>query len=92
MKIDAHITDVKTGETALYRDDYDNTGSDMFSAEECIEYMWSEGNYACDCNRELFFAAAKGLPEPDYRCGDGRFAVRVVERGTDRVIYEDGDA
>lgn len=36
-----------------------------------IEFMYTDGNYACDCNRKLFLARAKQQPEPvEDRCGD----------------------
>ena len=54
-------------------------------------YIWEEGNYACDCNRELFFARGRGESEPaneNLRCTDGRFLVRVVaEDGS--VVFDD---
>lgn len=44
-------------------------------------YWWLHGNYECDCNRELCFERAGGVPEsvvdelePD--CGSSRYAVR----------------
>ena len=55
------------------------------------DYIWSEGNYSCDCNRELFFARGRGEPEPaneNLRCTDGRFLVLVVaEDGS--VVFDD---
>ncbi len=32
-----------------------------------IEYMWEEGNYACDCNRRLFIAR---LTDPNFSADD----------------------
>jgi|SRR6185436_3532458 len=43
------------------------------------DYMWSEGNYSCDCNRAGFFAEAAGEAwMGDGKCGDG-VAYTVVE-------------
>jgi len=39
-----YIKNNKTGEIRKCKDDY-----------EFIEFMWSDGNYACDCNRAVFF-------------------------------------
>jgi hypothetical protein len=45
------------------------------------EFLWADGNYACDCNRELLFARAGGDPDPDWwserqaPCGEGRYSV-----------------
>lgn len=34
-------------------------------------FAWTEGNYGCDCNRELFFCRAADEDEPDEpECGD----------------------
>jgi hypothetical protein len=36
------------------------------------DYMWTEGNWSCDCNKRLFIARALGEPEPETTdpCGD----------------------
>lgn len=40
------------------------------------EYMWTDGNYSCDCNRALFHARARGVTEPpNPPCGEGRFVL-----------------
>jgi hypothetical protein len=57
------------------------------------DYMWTDGNYSCDCNRYLFFMRAAGEDEGDLiadRCGDGGYSVRITDaRGN--VLYEDDD-
>lgn len=59
-------------------------------SSEWPEYIWEEGNYACDCNRAIFFASGRGEPQPDRACGMNDYAVRVI--GPDGVtLYEDGD-
>jgi len=49
-------------------------------------FMWKDGNWGCDCNREGMFAFAKGIePSCDPECGDGvRYSVlrAVLEDGT----------
>lgn len=53
-------------------------------------YIWSEGNFACDCNRALFFANAGGELGPDVSCGTGRYSARVLaEDGS--ILYQDDD-
>jgi len=42
-------------------------------------FIWEEGNYGCDCNREIFFEKAKGV-EVDLdaaTCGEGRYSVNL---------------
>ncbi len=44
--------------------------------EDLGEFMWTDGNYSCDCNRALFHARARGVPDPsetDLVCGDTRY-------------------
>jgi len=38
--------------------------------EESAEYMFTEGNYACDCNRSLFLMRAYGVNIEELNCGD----------------------
>ena len=58
--------------------------------ENPSDYIWSEGNYACDCNRALFFNLAAGIHENDhYECSDGLYSVRVRNRETGVVFYSE---
>lgn len=79
MSYTVHITERATGETRAHHADYE------FDA-----FIWSEGNYACDCNRALFFARAKGQRDPDIPCSTGRFVLRIVDDVTGRELYRDG--
>lgn len=47
---------------------------------DSADYLWTDGNWGCDCNRALLFARAKGLPEPAERpCGEDRYiAIRAI--------------
>lgn len=77
------IRNNKTGEVRASQEGWDWDGD-----TEYPDYIWSEGNYACDCNRALFFARVVGEDDPDRNCGDSAFAVRLTaEDGT--VLYED---
>ena len=49
--------------------------------------VWSEGNYGCDCNRELFFSAHE-VDVCDLKCGDGvRFSVNIRVDG--EMVYQE---
>jgi hypothetical protein len=53
-------------------------------------HMWSEGNYSCDCNRELFFERSKNVEMDDRNlvCGDGvRFSVNIKVDG--EMVYQE---
>ncbi len=55
-------------------------------------YVWSDGNYGCDCNRRLFFARAAG-EEADWdgECSKGFYSVRLRNKKTGRVFYSEFD-
>ena len=82
----AIITDTTTGEVAWYFEtgnfEPDENGFDD-------TYLWSEGNWSCDCNRSIMFHAARGSDDScDRPCGSGRYRVKIV--GLDgTVLYED---
>ena len=76
------IRDSTTGEHRAYTESFHEDDTDT------LEFLWGEGNYACDCNRALFFARAGGKPDPKNRpCGDTRYQVRVEVGG--KVIYDE---
>ena len=63
-----------------FRDDFDWDG----------DFIWEGGNYACDCNRTLFFERAGGNePAWDaYGCGDSAYSVRITD-DAGSVLYQD---
>lgn len=62
------------------------------------DFIWSEGNYACDCNRHLFFERAGGYdPYSDLNygmdggnCTDGNYSVRIKD-DAGKLLYQDDD-
>ncbi len=67
-----------TGEIRLHTDEYDWASG----------YIWEEGNYACDCNRHLFFHRAAGHePEEDCACGHERYSILAIENG--RIVRDE---
>lgn len=81
IEVIAEIRDNATGvvreyETKTFLDDDDG---------QPHAFIWSDGNYACDCNRGLFF----GLADLDVKCSDGAFSVRVRNKETGVVFYRD---
>jgi hypothetical protein len=51
--------------------------------DDVTEYMWTEGNYGCDCNRHLFFHRAAGA-EADEDCACGETAYHA------HALFDDG--
>lgn len=55
-------------------------------------FMFEEGNYACDCNRHLFFHRSAGHePEDDNPCGDAAYSVNLINPKDGRVFYREFD-
>jgi len=85
----AELTDTRTGEARIYRDEY-------FDVHDGMIFLWEQGNYSCDCNRAIFFARAAGEPDgtdedPEIefaRCSDGRFRVKLIAEDG-RVLFEE---
>lgn len=55
------------------------------------DYIWCDGNYACDCNRALFFARAAGEADPNQACGGDVYSVRLTATDNGRELYSDGE-
>lgn len=81
--IEVAIRNVHTGEVRVHHD------SGRIMADGSFwDFMWADGNYACDCNRALFFARAGNEPDVDIDCGDSMFQiVSIVESATGRLLY-----
>ena len=60
----------KTGEVRLSQHDFPWDGTQ--------EYIWSHGNYSCDCNRALFYYDW-GKEADEHECGDSAFSALYVE-------------
>jgi len=56
------------------------------------DYVWSEGNFSCDCNRADFFIQGQlndtRAEAGDVPCSDGRYSIRLTN-GAGEVIYQD---
>ncbi len=82
MKYSIEITNNETGETRnvppeITKGDWDE--SDL--------YMWTDGNYSCDCNRGMFF---NNWEDGRFLCGVKKYTVvkAVLEDGTEILIDE----
>jgi len=53
------------------------------------DFMWSEGNYSCDCNRRNFFNDV-GAGLEDNECGEGGFIVeKIIDTRTGELLYSE---
>lgn len=70
-----------TGESrAIHQDD---------AWSDSTDYLWGEGNYACDCNRALFFFNWEVEAENRW-CGHERFTIPTIILSDGTIIeFED---
>lgn len=83
--VTARIRFNETGEVRDY------TSSEVLPNGDAMPdaWMWTDGNYGCDCNRALFFGYAAGLKYddmPDRECTEGEYSVQLVNP-VDGVVY-----
>jgi hypothetical protein len=82
LRVEDGVVATYETETPWYEGD---RGPDTFS--------WAENNYACDCNRHIFFESAIGEQsddEDDFPCGDTAYRIRIEFEG--KVIYSEFEA
>lgn len=86
--VTARIRENTTGEVREYHDAHAIIAD---GEEHPSTYIWEDGNYACDCNRGLFFQYAAGVApdDADSDCGDGRFSVQLINPQTGTVYYDE---
>lgn len=85
VPITVHITEVATGETVKHHCTTELNENGPFI------YLWTDGNYGCDCNRELFFNRCKGveLDLMSTECGTSRYQIKMILDSDGSVIYDD---
>lgn len=57
-------------------------------------WIWTDGNFSCDCNRALFFGYAAGETWKDANdapCGEGGYSVKLVNPVTGECFFDDYD-
>lgn len=74
----------ETGEVRTYRHDMEWDDNSM--------YQWTDGNYSCDCNRELFWHRAIGEEAKEVGCGETAFSVLYAELPDGERIEINGPA
>ena len=72
MKAEVHLRDTRDGRAAVYIDNWPEQfpGGSRPDAES-VEYMWTEGNFGCDCNRLLMLCRALGVEDEEIACNTG---------------------
>jgi hypothetical protein len=77
------ITKLETGETRIYEMD--------MPWEDHTEFWWTEGNFGCDCNREILFERIDGKDADERKCGDDRFHIPYAEMPDGARMELDGE-
>jgi hypothetical protein len=87
----AVVVEIKENATGVVREVHSNEILNNDAAEP-NDFIWDEGNCSCDCNRRLFFARAGVEPESkDVECSWNKFSVRLRNKYTGRVYYDEFD-
>jgi len=71
---------------AIWEDDFANDGLGQPSL-----FIWQEGNYACDCNRYLFFQRSANEEEDldKKNCGDDKYSVQIYNPKNGEILYNE---
>jgi hypothetical protein len=81
MTLLVYLKNTETGEEHLNKMDLD--------WHEASDFLWSEGNFACDCNRGNFFAEAAGEEDPpDHKCGSELYEVWITDKDGN-ILYDE---
>lgn len=85
---DVAIRRAEDGLVRVYRSDHETRDDGSFD-----DYIWADGNFACDCNRSDFFERADGREPADVEtapCGDHRFIIEwIKDVETGEVLYSE---
>lgn len=82
MKYKISIKNVSTSEIRTYEDTFDD--------DVIVYYQFSDGNYSCDCNRELFFKRVAGeVVNWNRVCSDGDYLVHITNTETGDIVYRE---
>ena len=83
----AHIRNNSTGEVRkFYTEEYVWDRGGLFYGSI---YMWEEGNYSCDCNREHFFGYANDEEFQEAECSEGKYSVNLEHVPTGEIYYKE---
>lgn len=64
------IKNNETGEIKVIEQDGD--------LDEYAEFLWTDGNFGCDCNLHYFFTDWDGT---DCPCGENKYDVELINSG-----------
>jgi hypothetical protein len=81
--------------TVILRRNSDQTTVKIVYPYEYSEFLWTAGNWSCDCNRELDFYRAIGEPispqsdQSNVCLGHGQYSVLEIHVDDGRLVFPD---
>lgn len=90
FKYRVSITQVATGKIVEFDDVWGYPGYKRGENwENDPVFIWWEGNYSCDCNRDLFFnRISNPAYDTDMPCGESAYKLNWIKNlETNRIIY-----
>lgn len=89
--VEVHLLDSVTNKRSVYK-----TDELIIDNEEWSDYIWAEGNNACDHNRVLFWNESCNMgdevDESFVGCNTERFIIeKIIDLRTGEIIYTEGD-
>lgn len=89
VSVIAEIRNNETGEVVEYETVENMDMGDTHPST----FNWSDNNFSCDCNRNLFFKRAKGVPETEEdwtsSCTNGKYSVNLKNKKDCKLYYKE---
>ena len=77
------IENPETKEVREFKGDWELWEDDP-SGKDGLIFIWTDGNYSCNCNRALFFASVKSEKDPNVSCS-------CKPHWKIKLVHEDGE-
>ncbi len=83
IKIEVHLRNKLNGDSRIcIEEGYLNEDGDFF------DFVWSEGNFSCDCNRSIFLY--EGDSSKTMECHTENIIIdKIVRQDTGEILYEE---
>lgn len=92
IKYTLRIRQISTGKEVDFHDEMKPWDDDP-TGYSAIEFLFQDGNYGCDCNRELFFLEAQNLPTDasmdSDMCGHTKYFCKATIDETGQVVFDE---
>lgn len=73
------------------------TGEERQNLEKNLDwrgdFIWKDGNFACDCNREMFWLQAIGvdtdaMDDEEFQCSHCRYTIWIIDEDG-KILYDE---